>query len=268
MKRVEVLPLRPVPQGQAHTDPLDSTDHPVILDLALRVIKDRVHHLMVPQAPVNMDHQVRMAPLAPVNTDRRVHKAPQDLGHTAPLDNMVLQALDHMAPLDPDNTGHQDRVNMAPLVLALMGHQAQAHTGPLDPANMDPLDLIRMDLQAQVVRPLKDTPATQAPILPTVVPTPAVHPLQDPVDRPQDQAALQVVLDIPAPGIVDPRPTEQWGTLDPRGDHPPVRLAVLSRVLQDPLDRQEQCVLLGPTALRPRTFRNCRTPSMPWRSEA
>ena len=232
MKRVEVLHLRPVPQGlladQAHMDPpdQDSTGLPVILAQVLTVILDQVHNHMVLLDQVHMVllDQVRMVLQDPANMDPKA------------LANMDLQVQAHMAPLD------------LILILVLM-------------------DLL--DLPAQVVHPLKDILATQAPILPMGVHTPVVLLLLDPGARPKDQVVLQIVVDnTQVQDIVDLRQTEQWGTLDPQGGPLQDLLVVLSQVRLDPLDQEELCVLRDPTAPRQPTFRNSRTPSMLWRSEA
>ena len=232
MKRVEVLHLRPVPQGlladQAHMDPpdQDSTGLPVILAQVLTVILDQVHNHMVLLDQVHMVllDQVRMVLQDPANMDPKA------------LANMDLQVQAHMAPLD------------LILILVLM-------------------DLL--DLPAQVVHPLKDILATQAPILPMGVHTPVVLLLLDPGARPKDQEVLQIVVDnTQVQDIVDLRQTEQWGTLDPQGGPLQDLLVVLSQVRLDPLDQEELCVLRDPTAPRQPTFRNSRTPSMLWRSEA
>jgi len=93
--------------------------------------------------------------------------------------------------------------------------------------------------------------------------------LLDPGARPKDQEVLQIVVDnTQVQDIVDLRQTEQWGTLDPQGGPLQDLLVVLSQVRLDPLDQEELCVLRDPTAPRQPTFRNSRTPSMLWRSEA
>ena len=240
MKRVEVLHLRPVPQGlladQAHMDPpdQDSTGLPVILAQVLTVILDQVHNHMVLLDQVHM----------------------------------VLLDQVHMVLLDQVRMVLQDPANMDPKALANMDLQVQAHMAPLDLI----LILVLMDLldlPAQVVHPLKDILATQAPILPMGVHTPVVLLLLDPGARPKDQVVLQIVVDnTQVQDIVDLRQTEQWGTLDPQGGPLQDLLVVLSQVRLDPLDQEELCVLRDPTAPRQPTFRNSRTPSMLWRSEA